>query len=155
MTAISADDAQAYARWLDTTGRLPGARLCTEYEWERGARGADDREYPHGNRLAPDDANHDQTYGRKPSATGPDEVGSHPASRSPFGLDDMVGNAFEWTVSSLVPGQFVGRGGSFFYDPKTNQIANRQVSLATLRDATLGLRLCATFPRAGMSGGSP
>jgi formylglycine-generating enzyme required for sulfatase activity len=75
---------------------------------------------------------------------GPDEVGSHPASRSPFGVEDMTGNAFEWTTSAFAAGQFVARGGSYFYDLKTNEIPNRQVSVATLRDATLGLRLCAT-----------
>ena len=48
VTGISADDAEAYAEWLGATGRVPGARLCSELEWERAARGADDRVYPHG-----------------------------------------------------------------------------------------------------------
>ena len=145
VTAISAEDALVYMGWLRRTGRLPRARLCTEYEWERAARGADDRRYPHGHSLLPDDANYDQTYGRSPLGMGPDEVGSHPASRSPFGVDDLAGNAFEWTTSSLVPGQYVGRGGSYFYDTKTNQIPNRQVSVASLRDLSLGLRVCASY----------
>jgi formylglycine-generating enzyme required for sulfatase activity len=144
VTGISALDAQAYAQWLHKSGRLPGARLCSELEWERAARGADGRSYPHGSHLAPDDANHDATYARDPEGMGPDEVGSHPASRSPFGVEDMTGNAFEWTTSAFAAGQFVARGGSYFYDLKTNEIPNRQVSVATLRDATLGLRLCAT-----------
>jgi len=59
---------------------------------------------------------------------GRDEVGSHPASRSPFGLDDMSGNAFEWTTSSLVGGNYLGRGGSYFHDRKTIEVVNRAVS---------------------------
>src|SRR5262249_92637 len=74
VTGITADDAEAYAAWLRSTGRVPGARLCSEMEWERGARGADDRVYPSGN-DANVDANFDQTYGR--DLLGPDEVGSH------------------------------------------------------------------------------
>ncbi|HEU4404817.1 MAG TPA: SUMF1/EgtB/PvdO family nonheme iron enzyme, partial [Polyangiaceae bacterium] len=144
ITGLAADDASAYASWLDASGRLPGARLCTEHEWERAARGADGREFPQGDRLGIADANIDQTYGRE--AMGPDEVGRHPASRSPFGLDDMVGNAFEWTRSFLDGNTFVGRGGSYFHDLKTSRLANRAVIPATLRDVVLGVRLCVTFP---------
>jgi eukaryotic-like serine/threonine-protein kinase len=145
VTGISAEDAEAYASWLRQTGRVQGARLCTEQEWERAARGADDRIYPHGNDIRPGDATFDQTYG--PDLMGPDEVGSHPASRSPFGLDDMAGNAFEWTTSSLVAGAYVARGGSYFHDRKTIQVINRNVSSPALRDLTLGVRICAAFPR--------
>jgi formylglycine-generating enzyme required for sulfatase activity len=145
VTGVSAQDAQAYTDWLSRSGRLPGARLCTEYEWERAGRGADDREFPHGRRLDADDANFDETYGKRPGAMGLDEVGTHPASRSPFGLDDLTGNAWEWTISSLAAGQFVARGGSGLYDQKTSQLTNRQVSFPTLRDAQLGVRVCAPF----------
>ncbi|HEU4412909.1 MAG TPA: SUMF1/EgtB/PvdO family nonheme iron enzyme, partial [Polyangiaceae bacterium] len=146
VTGISAEDGLAYAAWLDQTGRLPGARLCTEYEWERAARGADGREYPHGDELAPADANYDETYGR--AAMGPDEVGRHPRGASPFGVEDLVGNAFEWTRSSLDEGQFVVRGGSYFHDQKTCQSVNRNVAPAGLRDPAVGLRLCASLPPA-------
>jgi serine/threonine protein kinase/formylglycine-generating enzyme required for sulfatase activity len=145
VTGISGEDAKAFAAWRAATKRTPHARLCTEQEWERSARGADDRDFPHGYRLGPDDANHDRTYGRDPDALGPDEVGAHPASRSPFGVDDLTGNAFEWTTSTLAAGQLVLRGGSYYYDEKTNQIPNRQVSVATVRDASVGLRLCASY----------
>ncbi len=145
VTGISADDALAYAAWLDQTGRLRGARLCTEYEWERAARGADGRTYPHGDALAPGDVNIDETYGRE--HMGLDEVGSHPASRSPFGLDDMAGNAFEWTRSALAADEFVVRGGSYWHDQKTAVVVNRSVAPASLRDIVGGLRLCASFPR--------
>ncbi|HTE51374.1 MAG TPA: bifunctional serine/threonine-protein kinase/formylglycine-generating enzyme family protein, partial [Kofleriaceae bacterium] len=86
VTGLTAYDAEAYTKWLDRTGALPGARLCTEEEWERAARGADARLYPMGNRLDPSDANIDETYGKDRVAMGPDEVGSYPQSNSPFGL---------------------------------------------------------------------
>ncbi|MEM7677659.1 MAG: SUMF1/EgtB/PvdO family nonheme iron enzyme, partial [Myxococcota bacterium] len=100
---------------------------------------------PHGDRLKPDDANFDATYGRAPGGMGPDEIGQHPASRSPFGVDDLTGNAFEWTTSSLDRGQFVLRGGSYFYDQKTNRICNRQVAGPTIRLASSGIRVCITL----------
>jgi eukaryotic-like serine/threonine-protein kinase len=145
VTGIDAFNGEAYAAWLDQSGLVRGARLCTELEWERAARGADRRIYPHGDRLSPDDANFDATYGREPGAQGLDEVGSHPASTSPFGLADMLGNAFEWTRSVLGPG-YVLRGGSFFYDPKTCQLTNRGEVLATSRSISLGVRICAPWP---------
>ena len=143
VTGISAEDAAAYAGSLERSGRVPGARLCSEYEWERAARGADGRDFPHGRTLAPADANYKDTHGE--AAMAPDEVGSYPASRSPFGLDDTSGNAFEWARSSIGAG-FVVRGGSYFHDVKTAQLVNRTVVTPALRDPTLGLRLCATFP---------
>jgi serine/threonine protein kinase/formylglycine-generating enzyme required for sulfatase activity len=147
VSGISFDDAEAYVAWLDRTGRVPGARLCTEHEWERAARGADGRRYPSGDVLAPDDANHDVTYGREPLAFGPDEVGSHPASQSPFGLQDMAGNVWEWTRSSDEPGRPVIRGGTWYHDSGlTCQSTNREPAERTQRTALIGLRLCATPP---------
>jgi formylglycine-generating enzyme required for sulfatase activity len=142
---VSAIDAQAYTAWLDRSGRMPGARLCSEEEWERGARGADERTYPNGSRLSPRDANFDESYGKNQTAMGPDEVGSHPRSDSPFGLADMSGNAFEWTTSVLAQSGYAARGGSYFYDLKTAQVVNRAESIPTLRDVTLGFRVCAPF----------
>jgi formylglycine-generating enzyme required for sulfatase activity len=137
---VSALDAAAYAAWLDHTGRVPGARLCSEVEWERAARGADGRAYPAGHPLEPDDSNLDRTYG--PGLMGPDEVGSHPGSRSPFGLDDMSGNAYEWTVSER--GGYIARSGSYQHDRKTSHLTDRSTMNGVVRDATLGLRMCAT-----------
>lgn len=144
--AISFPEAKAYAAWLDTTGRVPGARLCTDHEWERAARGADTRLFPHGNMLAPDDANIDETYGQHGPSMGPDEIGSHTASRSPFGIDDMAGNVFEWVVSSVEVDKVVVRGGAYFYDRTATQVNNRTVVDGDLRDPVLGLRICASLP---------
>ena len=145
VAGVSLEDAESYLGWLASTGRVPGARLCTEAEWERAARGADDREYPHGNHLDPDDADIDQTYGKEPLAFGPDEIGSHPASRSPFGVDDLCGNVWEWTDSSLAPNEHVLRGGSYYYDTTTVRIPNRQIPEPTIHDVNLGIRVCASF----------
>jgi formylglycine-generating enzyme required for sulfatase activity len=137
---VSGEDATAYAAWLDHTGKLPGARLCGELEWERAARGADGRVYPSGRRYTPSNANIDATH--TVARMGPDEVGSHPASRSPFGLDDMVGNAFEWTVSEH--GGYLVRGGSYQHDQKSANLTNRAAMPGTVRDPALGFRVCAT-----------
>ncbi|APR83879.1 Hypothetical protein A7982_09228 [Minicystis rosea] len=146
VAGVSLEDAEAYAAWLSKSGRVPGARLCTEREWERAARGADGREFPHGDHLERDDANIDETYGKDPLAFGPDEVGSHPASRSPFGLDDACGNVFEWTTSSLAPHEHALRGGAYYYDRTTVRATNRQVAEPNIRDPNVGIRICATAP---------
>ncbi len=143
VSGVNLADAEAYLAWLDRTGRVTGARLCSDWEWERAARGADDRRYPHGDRLDAADANIDTTYG-KDAAVGPDAVGLHPASRSPFGLDDMAGNVFEWMSSSLVAGDFAVRSGAFAYDHVMAIAVNRTVSPPEMRDSTIGLRVCAT-----------
>ncbi len=143
VSGITFADAEAYAAWLSESGRVPGARLCSELEWERAARGVDGREYPHGDNLAPDDANIDTTYGKQPGGFGPDEVGSHPASRSPFGVDDMSGNVWEWTRSWLEPGKAVARGGSFAFAATSARASNRELPEPSLRDVTVGMRVCA------------
>jgi eukaryotic-like serine/threonine-protein kinase len=143
VTGVSAEDALAYVAWLRRSGRVPGARLCTEREWERAARGADSRRFPHGDKLLPDDANFDLTYGRKKGAYGPDEAGSHPASASPFGVHDLVGNAWEMTASVLDRNQYVARGSSFYLCLKTLLSANRDPISSVTRDYTIGLRICA------------
>jgi formylglycine-generating enzyme required for sulfatase activity len=145
VSGVSREDIEAYARWFSGKRGVPDARLCTEYEWERAARGADDREYPHGDTLDPDDANFEETYGA--GNRGPDQVGSHPKSTSPFGLDDMVGNIFEFTVSSFEPSRLVLRGGSYVYDSASNLSVNRNPLNTDYWDANVGFRLCASVPK--------
>ena len=142
-------DALAYAGWLDRTGQVAGARLCTEPEWERAiARRRRARSTRHGNALSPEDANIDETYGKDASAMGPDEVGSIRTRSSPFGLDDMSGNVFEWTTSRPGAEEYVVRGGSYFYDLKTAQLANRNEASPTVGDVSLGFRVCADLAAA-------
>jgi len=138
--SISALDAERYVSWLATSGRVPGARLCSELEWERAARGADDRIGPHGNEILPGQANINRTYG---DSAGPSQVGSFAASRSPFGVDDMAGNVWEWTRSTLGPYSYAVRGGSYYDDSLVTATVNRQVPEPAFRDLSVGVRICA------------
>ncbi len=143
VAGISSEDALSYVDWLNRSGRLSGARLCTEQEWERAARGADGRIFPQGSVLQPDDANYDRTYDQRPLDMGLDEVGSHPASRSLFGIDDMVGNAFEWVVNSVSQHKFALRGGAYYYTARTARSDNRHEPEPSMRNPTAGIRICA------------
>jgi serine/threonine protein kinase/formylglycine-generating enzyme required for sulfatase activity len=158
VVGISIDQARDYCRWLDDSGRLPGARLCTEMEWERAARGADEREFPHGYELLPSDSNHDQTYDKKPSSMGPDEVGSYPASVSPFGVFDLAGNVWEFTSSVQASDQVVARGGSFHFGANSCRSTDREVVEPSFRDVSVGFRVCADLDsidsKSGNSAGS-
>jgi eukaryotic-like serine/threonine-protein kinase len=133
VAGVSLDDATAYAAWRH-------ARTCTDQEWEYAARGADGRRFPHGKHLDPADVNYDATYGRDPENYGPDEVGSHPASRSPFGVDDLSGNVWEWVAAR--GDKAAARGGAFPFDPNAQRTEMRDPVEPTLRNITLGVRLC-------------
>jgi formylglycine-generating enzyme required for sulfatase activity len=90
---VSWHDAVAYCRWLtQVTGRP--YRLPTEAEWEKGARGTDGRIYPWGDEWDPARCNTDESG--KGDTT---PVGAYPRGASPYGLLDMVGNVWEWTIS--------------------------------------------------------
>ena len=147
VVGISYRDALAYTAWLDRTGRVRGARTCTVREWERAARGADGRSYPHGDTLRATEANVDETYGREPLAYGLDEVGSFPASDSPFGISDLAGNVWEATTGS--GGSHWYKGGSFFQTRLAAMSSNAaNPGEPTQRNVRIGLRVCADAARA-------
>lgn len=147
VVGVSVSDVRSYLAWLSATGKVPGARLCTDTEWERAARGADERVYPGSMlRLAATDANVDATYGRVTGAYGPDEVGRHTASRSPFGVEDMAGNVWEFVASDDAPDSFVVRGGCYYVRVQDARSTNREPIEVEFRGHMSGVRVCADWP---------
>jgi formylglycine-generating enzyme required for sulfatase activity len=84
MMDITWYDALEYCEWR-------GGSLPTEAQWEKAARGTDQRRYPWGDEPVTCERSR---YGDCGWMTAP--VGSHPEGVSPYGVHDMAGNAWEW-----------------------------------------------------------
>ncbi len=143
VVGISSEDAIAYFDWLDRTGRVRGARLCSTREWEQAARGADGRWFPHGESLAPTDANFDLTYERK--GFGLDEVGTFPTSDSLYGVADLAGNAAEMVLAEIVlaDAELWGKGGNFYWGIVSARASANMIFNSLQRSLHVGIRICA------------
>ncbi len=157
VTFVSMENARDYARFRR-------ARLCTEEEWEKAARGEDKRMWPWGNEWDPRRANANYTVGD----TSP--VNRYPMGASPYGVLDMAGNVFEWTSSPYRPypgstankarfyayrvdptgalhpvagkSYYVLRGGSWKSDQYSARVTARNPTWPVYASDFFGFRLC-------------
>jgi serine/threonine protein kinase len=92
VTRVPWGDAANYCVWR----YKPSGRLPTEVEWEAAARGQAGRNYPYGD--VGDAANANTSSAHRAGVV---PVGSFARGATPEGLQDMSGNVWEWTSSSL------------------------------------------------------
>jgi formylglycine-generating enzyme required for sulfatase activity len=135
VAGVTFAEAATYCAWI-------GGRLPTEAEWERAARGNDQRRFPWGDVYSPHLANHRTRDGVRDGWDYAAPVGSYPAAASPFGVLDMAGNVWEWTADLYWPEAYASemtvdprgartgadrviRGGSWFFPAYTLRTAHR------------------------------
>jgi formylglycine-generating enzyme required for sulfatase activity len=146
VTWVSLEDARAYAAWA-------GKRLPREWEWQLAAQGTDGRLYPWGSKW---DASMVPATDRTRDVSAPDDVSAHPQAASPFGVEDLVGNVWQWTdeytdehtrAAILRGGSYYKPVGSVWYFPQAYELDQhgKYLLMSPGRDraATVGFRCAA------------
>ncbi len=147
-------EAVAYCNWLaEATGFA--YRLPTEAEWEKAARGTDERLYPWGNEF---DSARCNTSESNLGRTTP--VGRYPQGASPYGVLDMSGGVWEWTSSANAPypydptdgreapdapGRRIVRGGSWYDSGDSARVTYRDNLNPYDRHCSVGFRVACSL----------
>ena len=140
---ISAESAEAYARWLsERQGR--SWRLPTELEWEKAARGTDGRVYPWGDHF---DATFCKMRDSRPGLPVVEPIGTYAAGQVAHAVRRHVGGVADWCTpdprrtAPREPREVVSRGGAWCDWPIDCRLASRRRYLATECAERVGVRL--------------